>query len=148
VVGKVRGQQPARITGSPGIGHFQLQWQVPTHLQYNKRRLTYHVAAGDQVFVYGKHSPDNGAIAIFTLDDMASESVDTANATQVASDLPVLWFNRALPPGNHVLSVNYDPQSRGDGEFRYLFLDYFSYNEPSEYMLTLNKLPARTELHH
>lgn len=147
MVGAVGGQQPARITGSPGIGHFQLQWQVPTHVQYNKRRLTYHVAAGDQVFVYGKHSPENGAIAIFTLDDMAPESVNITNAHQVGSELPVLWSSHVLPVGNHGLSITYDPQSRVDGVVRYLFLNYFSYNEPSGYMLTLNKLSARTEPH-
>lgn len=133
------GAGPARVTGSAGISHFQLQWQVSTHVQYNKRGLTYHVAAGDQVFVYGKPSPDNGAIAIFTLDDMAPESVNTANAHQVGSDLPVLWSSGVLAKGNHELNVTYDPQSRKDGKFRYLFLSYFSYNEPSEYILTLNK---------
>lgn len=128
------GAGPARVTGSAGIGYFQLQWQVPTHVQYNKRGLTYRVTAGDQVFVYGKPSPDNGAIAIFTLDDMAPESVNTANVRQVGSDLPVLWSSRVLATGNHKLRVDYDPQSREDGKFRYLFLSYFSYNEHSEYV--------------
>jgi len=77
-IGQLTGRQNACITGSAGIRHFQLQRQVPTHVQYNRRGLTYHVAAGNQVFVYGKLSPDNGAIAIFTLDDIAPESVDTA----------------------------------------------------------------------
>lgn len=146
-IGELTGQQPACITGSTSICHFQLQRQVPTHVQYSKRGLTYQVAAGDQVFVYGKFSPDNGAIAIFTLDDMAPESVDTANTNQVGSDPAVLWSSHVLATGNHTLGVDYDPRSREDGVFRYLSLYYFSYNEPSEYMLTLNQLPAHTELH-
>lgn len=145
---ELTGQKPARITGSAGFGHIQLQWQVSTHVQYNKRGLTYHTAAGNQVLVYGEPSPDNGATAIFTLDNMAPESVNTTNAHQVGSDPTVLWSSHVLATGNHTLRVDYDPQSTGDSMHRrYLFLYYFSYNEPSEYMLTLNKLPAHTELH-
>jgi hypothetical protein len=54
---------------------------------------------------------------------------------------------QVLAPGNHTLNVKYDPQSREDGVVRYLFLYYFLYNEPSEYVLTLNKLSACTDLH-
>ena len=78
---------------------------------------------------------------------MAPESVDTANANQVGRDPTVLWTSHVLATGNHTLGVQYDPQSRKDGVFRYLSLYYFSYNEPSEYVLTLNKHPARIELH-
>lgn len=107
---------------------------MPTHVQYNKPRFTYRFAAGDQVFVYGKLSPDSGAVAIFKLDDMSPEPVDTANARQVGSGSTVLWSSKVLTVGNHTLSVEYDPQSREDDVIRYLFLSYFSYNEPSEYV--------------
>ena len=100
--------------------------------QYNKRGLTYEVAAGDRVFVYGKRSPKNGATAIFTLDDMAPESVNTTNAHQVGSDPTVLWSSHVLANTSHTLRVDYDPQSREGDVPRYLFLYYFSYNEPSE----------------
>jgi len=100
----------------------------------NQASLTYRFAAGDQIYVYGIPLSGNGAIAIFTLDNMPPQPVNTANVSQVGSDPTVLWSNQTLDAGNHTLSVKYDSQSREDGVIRYLILNYFSYNDPSEYI--------------
>lgn len=110
--------------------------------------LTYRFVAGDQIYVYGIPSSDNGAIAIVMLDDMPPQHVNTAYVSQVGSDPIILWSNQTLYAGNHTLSVKYDPISREDNMVRYLVLDHFSYNDLSKYMLMLNKLSLCTELHH
>ena len=89
--------------------------------------------------MYGIPSSANGAAAIFTLDDMPPQHVNT-NVSQVGSDPIILWSNQTLEAGNHTLSVEYDPISREDGNVRYLVLNHFSYNDLSKYMLMLIKL--------
>lgn len=113
---------------------------------HNKRRLTHHLITGDQIYVYGIPSSGNGASAIFILDNVPRQRVNTSNVSKGGSDPIILWSNQTLEAGNHTLRVEYDPSSRKDDTVRYLVLHNLSYNDLSKYMLMLNNSTC-TELH-